>query len=445
MTIVTVKVPDIGGAEDAEVIELLVSVGDEVESGQGLLVLESDKASMEIPAETTGIVKELYVSLGDLLSEGSKIADLENSGAKLGTNIVDKVDEDERTFDITCVEEDGATGNDISADAQSVDTKSSFSSPIDSIDDNAASAASKERLGKESHVYAGPAVRKLARQFGIDLAQISGTGPGGRIVKEDLHGFVKNNLSPIKGLPLASEDADIDFSKWGAVERVQRNKVEVITAENMRRSWLNVPHVTQFDDADITELEGFRNKLKDESERRKTKLTLMAFLLKAVAVQLREYPNFNASLSVSGEFLIKKKYINIGMAVDTPQGLFVPVIRDVDQKTLWELAHEVEELADKARSRGLRLDDMQGGSFTISSLGKIGGNGFTPIINSPEVAILGIGRSQMRPVWDGSSFDPRTMLPISLSYDHRVINGGEAGRFCSGLVDILTDIRRLIL
>ena len=441
MSIVTAKVPDIGGAEGAEVIELLVNIGDEVNCGQGLLVLESDKASMEIPAEVAGVIKEMFVSIGDLLSEGSKIAAIESTEMDSNNN---KENGNREISEVGYSEKDEKTEifNDINV--QTVDTEHSSAKEMNGNEDKAIFLDEQE---KENIVYAGPAVRKLARQFGIVLAEISGTGPGGRIVKEDLHGFVKRNLSTTGAASTSTllEYADIDFSKWGEVERVTRNKVEVLTAENMHRSWTNVPHVTQFDDADITDLEAFRAELKEESERRKTKLTLMPFLLKALAVQLRDYPNFNASLTDSGKVLVKKQYINIGMAVDTPHGLFVPVIRDVDRKTLWELAHEVVELATKARNRDLRPDDMQGGCFTISSLGKIGGSGFTPIINTPELAILGVGRSEIRPVWDGSSFNPHTLLPISLSYDHRAINGGEAGRFCSGLAAIMTDIRKLIL
>ena len=439
MSIVTLKVPDIGGAEDAEVIELLVGIGDEVDSGQGLLVLESDKASMEIPAETAGVIKEVFVSIGDLLSEGSKIVAIE-SAAKDSVN--NKEDGNRKTSEVGDIEKNDKAEIYNDKNVQTVNIEQSSAKEMDDNEDTSSFLDEQE---KENMVYAGPAVRKLARQFGIVLAEISGTGPGGRIVKEDLHVFVKRNLSPSGATSALSEPPDIDFSKWGEVERVTRSKVDVLTAENMHRSWTNVPHVTQFDDADITELEAFRAELKEESERRKIKLTLMSFLLKALAVQLRDYPNFNASLADSGRILVKKQYINIGIAVDTPHGLFVPVIRNVDRKTLWELADEVAELAGKARNRDLRPDDMQGGSFTISSLGKIGGSGFTPIINTPELAILGVGRSEIRPVWDGSSFNPHTLLPISLSYDHRAINGGEAGRFCSGLVAILADIRRLIL
>ena len=439
MSIVTLKVPDIGGAEDAEVIELLVGIGDEVDSGQGLLVLESDKASMEIPAETAGVIKELFVSIGDLLSEGSKIAAIE-SAAKDSVN--NKEDGNRKISEVGDIEKNDKAEIYNDKNVQTVNIEQSSAKEMD---DNEDTSSFLDEQDKENMVYAGPAVRKLARQFGIVLAEISGTGPGGRIVKEDLHGFVKRSLSTSGATSALSKTPDIDFSKWGDVERVTRSKVNVLTAENMHRSWANVPHVTQFDDADITDLEAFRAELKEESERRKIKLTLMSFLLKALAVQLRDYPNFNASLADSGRILVKKQYINIGIAVDTPHGLFVPVIRNVDRKTLWELADEVTELAGKARNRDLRPDDMQGGCFTISSLGKIGGSGFTPIINTPELAILGVGRSEIRPVWDGSSFNPHTFLPISLSYDHRAINGGEAGRFCSGLVAILADIRKLIL
>jgi pyruvate dehydrogenase E2 component (dihydrolipoamide acetyltransferase) len=298
-------------------------------------------------------------------------------------------------------------------------------------------------------VYAGPAVRKLAREFGIPLAEVRGTGPRGRLLKEDLHAFVKQRLEA--PAPAASgggaipQVPEVDFSAFGDVEIVARSKLDKLTAANMQRSWLNVPHVTQYDDADITELEVFRASLKAEAEKRGAKLTPLPFLLKAVAVALRDNPKFRTSLTDGGESLVHKKYTHIGMAVDTPAGLVVPVIRDVDAKNIWDLAEEVIEVAGKARDRKLKPVDMQGGCFTISSLGNIGGNGFTPIVNTPEVGILGVSRAQTKPVWDGQAFAPRKMLPLALSYDHRVINGGDGGRFLTRLVSLLGDIRQLIL
>jgi pyruvate dehydrogenase E2 component (dihydrolipoamide acetyltransferase) len=291
-------------------------------------------------------------------------------------------------------------------------------------------------------------VRKLAREFGVALPQVSGSGPRGRILKEDLQQYVQKALGEkpptVAGAGIAAIP-EVDFSLFGPVEVTQRSKLDKLTAANMLRSWLNVPHVTQFDEADITALEEFRVGLKSEAEQRGTRLTPMPFILKACAVALRDNPKFNSSLAGGGEQLVFKDYIHIGMAVDTPTGLVVPVIRDVDKKTIWELAQEVLAMAAKARERKLSLSDMQGGCFTISSLGNIGGNGFTPIVNAPEVGILGVSRAAIKPVWDGQAFAPRNMLPLALSYDHRVINGGDGGRFLARLVTLLGDIRQLVM
>jgi pyruvate dehydrogenase E2 component (dihydrolipoamide acetyltransferase) len=298
-------------------------------------------------------------------------------------------------------------------------------------------------------VYAGPAVRKLARELGVQLGQVQGSGPQGRILKEDLQQFVRKALR--EPAPTAAGSAgtpvvpEIDFGKFGEIEITQRSKLDKLTAANMQRSWLNVPHVTQFDEADITDLEEFRAGLKAEAQRRDTRLTPLPFLLKACAVALRNNPRLNSSLARGGEDLVYKKYIHIGMAVDTPAGLMVPVLRDVDRKTIWELAREVAELATKARERKLSPGEMQGGCFTISSLGNIGGSGFTPIVNTPEVGILGVSKAATKPVWNGAEFTPRTLLPLALSYDHRVVNGGDGGRFLTQLVALLGDIRQLSL
>jgi len=292
-------------------------------------------------------------------------------------------------------------------------------------------------------------VRKLAREFGVTLQQVTGSGPRGRILKEDLQQFVQNALSAKPGAATTGAGIpaipDIDFSKFGPVEVTRRSKLDKLTAANMQRSWLNVPHVTQFDEADITALEEFRRGLKPEAEQRGTRLTPMPFILKACAVALRDNPKFRASLAAAGEELVYKQYVHIGMAVDTPAGLMVPVIRDVDKKSIWDLAEEVLELAAKARDRKLSPAEMQGGCFTVSSLGNIGGTGFTPIVNAPEVGILGVSRASIRPVWDGTAFAPRNMLPLALSYDHRVINGGDGGRFMSRLTALLGDIRQLLM
>jgi pyruvate dehydrogenase E2 component (dihydrolipoamide acetyltransferase) len=425
-----VVVPDIGTDEAVDLIEIAVSVGDIVAEGDSIVVLESDKASMEVPAPFAGEVIKVLVEEGAAVSQGDDLLLLRPAP--------------------------GAAPAPASppAEAASKPAASEPSAPAPAATaepaTDAPAAPAEEPVAAASGVYAGPAVRKLAREFGIDLAQVSGSGPRGRLLKEDLHNFVKQRLqqpSPAPGAAGVGLPAipDVDFSRFGEVEVTQRSKLDKLTATNMQRSWLNVPHVTQFDDADITDLEAFRASLKAEAERRGTRLTPMPFLLKACAVALRDNPKFNSSLADGGDSLVYKQYIHIGMAVDTPAGLMVPVLRDVDKKTVWELADEVLEMAGKARERKLSPADMQGGCFTISSLGNIGGRGFTPIVNAPEVGILGVSRAELQPVWDGEAFVPRKMLPLSLSYDHRVINGGDAGRFLTGLVGLLQDIRQLVM
>jgi len=454
-----VTVPDIGGAEGAEVIELLVAVGDTVSQEQGLIVLESDKASMEIPSAAAGTVVELLVAVGDKLSEGAPIARIDvaatsgaaseqpAAGAAAATQ-APAVDAP-ATADAAASEEapapaprpaPGPASRPAQAAPPPAKPSTSAAMPAPGVDD----------AGPSSAVYAGPAVRKLAREFGVPLARVAGTGPQGRILKEDLQQFVQQSLRDAPPAGAASAAAlpsvpEIDFAAFGDVEVTQRSRIDKLTAANMHRSWLNVPHVTQFDDADITDLEAFRAALKDEAQRRDTRLTPLPFILKACAVALREHPRLNASLARGGEDLVYKKYIHIGMAVDTPAGLVVPVIRDVDRKSIWELALETAALAAKARDRKLAPGDMQGGCFTVSSLGAIGGNGFTPIVNTPEVGILGVSKAAIKPVWNGSAFAPRTLLPLALSYDHRVVNGGDGGRFLTALVELLGDIRRLSL
>jgi pyruvate dehydrogenase E2 component (dihydrolipoamide acetyltransferase) len=423
----TVSVPDIGTEDPVELIEICVQVGDKVAEGDSLVVLESDKASMEVPAPFAGEVQQLLVEEGGSVSLGDPLMVVLASAAP----------ETPAEVAAPVAEPVAPAAADPLAPAQPAPVASAAPAPP--------SAA-----GGES-VYAGPAVRKLAREFGIDLAQVSGSGPRGRVVKEDLHRFVQGALqdrvaaSAPAGASALPAIPEIDFSAFGEVEIVARSKVDKLTAANMQRSWLNVPHVTQFDEADITELEEFRASLKAEAESRGTRLTPMPFLLKACAAALRDNPKFNSSLVNAGEALAYKQYCHIGMAVDTPAGLVVPVLRDVDRKSVWEIAHEVLELAGRARERKLTPAEMQGGSFTISSLGSIGGQGFTPIVNAPEVGILGVSRAQTRPVWDGSAFVPRKMLPLALSYDHRVINGGDGGRFFARLISLLQDIRQLVM
>lgn len=423
-----VPVPDIGTDEAVDLIEISVAVGDSLEEGDSLVVLESDKASMEVPAPFAGEVLKILVAEGASVRQGDELAVMRPAAGEAPAAVAPA----------PAAEPAPAAASPAPTAAQPAVAASPAAAPVA----DAAVAA--------SGVYAGPAVRKLAREFGVDLNLVTGSGPRGRLLKEDLHNFVKQRLQ--QPAPAASASGagipaipEVDFSKFGEVEVTKRSKLDKLTAANMQRSWLNLPHVTQFDDADITELEDFRGSLKAEAERRGTKITPMPFLLKACAVALRDNPKLNSSLADGGDSLVYKKYINIGMAVDTPAGLVVPVIRDVDKKTVWELSEEVLEMAGKARDRKLSPADMQGGCFTISSLGGIGGRGFTPIVNAPEVGILGVSRADMQPVWDGQAFQPRKMLPLSLSYDHRVINGGDAGRFLTGLVGLLKDIRQLVM
>ena len=476
MPVEQVTVPDIGGAEGAEVIELLVAVGDQIEVDQSLIVLESDKASMEIPSTLAGTVTELLVAEGDQLAEGAPIVKIEVSGDVEGDTSADDdapaTDSDSADSEASAdtgeaaekepssADRSGPAADDTSASDTDTDTDTDTDSEPEPEPGKAASAqpaspggaAAQAARGDQEppeSVYAGPAVRKLARELGVQLGRVEGTGPQGRILKEDLQQFVKKSLSsPVAtatgggALPMVPE---VDFAKFGDVDVTERSKLDKLTAANMHRSWLNVPHVTQFDEADITDLEAFRATLKREAEKRETKLSPLPFVLKACAVALRDNPKINSSLAQGGDSLVYKKYIHIGMAVDTPAGLMVPVIRDVDRKTIWELAAEVAELAGKARDRKLSPAEMQGGCFTVSSLGAIGGNGFTPVVNTPEVAILGVSKAAIKPVWNGSEFTPRTLLPLALSYDHRVVNGGDGGRFLTQLASLLSDIRQLSL
>ncbi len=431
----TVEVPDVGTEDAVDVIEVCVSEGDEVAEGDSLIVLESDKASMEIPAPYAGKVESISLKVGDSAKRGDVILKM--------------------LAQAPAAEEKAPSGHQASSNqGDSSQAKSSSQSqsvaaanaPLKSAE-NAAQAVPPTPGGE---VYAGPAVRKLAREFSIDLKAVEGSGPKGRIVKEDLQNYVKNLVEnkPVAGAASGSgipAVPEVDFSAFGDIEKEPLSKLNKLTAANMHRSWLNVPHVTQFDDADITELETFRKSLKSEAEKKGVKMTPLPFLLKACAAALRANPKFNASLADSGESIVYKRYVHIGIAVDTPAGLVVPVVRDVDKKSLWELAEETAELASKAKERKLKPQDMQGGCFTISSLGGIGGQGFTPIVNTPELAILGVSKLTTKPVWDGNAFVPREMLPLSLSYDHRAINGADAGRFFTFLAEALSDIRRLLL
>ena len=422
-----IRVPDIGSSGKAKIIELLVKVGDVLTADQSLLVLESDKASMEIPSPAAGTVTALSVKLGDEVGTGDLILQLQGSAPAVSANAP------------------------AAAPSASAPASASVAAPAAAARSEPAEAiAAAASTGK---VHAGPAVRQLARELGADLSAVIATGPHGRILKEDVQLFVKQQLQKAKQAPASGATGgagippipEVDFSKFGEVEEVAMTRLMQVGAANLHRSWLNVPHVTQFDNADISELEAFRIAQKAVAEKAGVKLTVLPFLLKACAHLLRELPDFNSSLAPSGKALIRKKYVHIGFACDTPDGLLVPVIRDVDQKSLLQLAAEAADLAEKARTKKLSPEAMQGACFTISSLGHIGGTGFTPIVNAPEVAILGVSKASMQPVWDGKAFQPRLLLPLSLSYDHRVINGAAAARFTKRLGDVLADIRTLLL
>ncbi|MEM8550061.1 MAG: dihydrolipoyllysine-residue acetyltransferase, partial [Verrucomicrobiota bacterium] len=423
--VVSVNVPDIGTDDEVDLVEVSVAVGDTLDEGDTIVVLESDKASMEVPSPAAGEVVAVHVSEGQAVKEGALLIDLRSTAG-------------------------GSAAPETSAPAapEAKATAPATQAAAPAAEPKAQAVASSAPVPAPSgEVYAGPAVRKLAREFGISLDLVAGTGPRGRILKGDLHAFSKKALAKpaATGGGVLPEVPEVDFSAFGPVDVVDRTKIDKVTAANMQRSWLNVPHVTQFDDADITDMETFRKGLKAEAEKRGTKLTPMPFLIKACAVALKRHEKINSSLSDGGETLTYKRYVHIGMAVDTPAGLVVPVIRDVDKKSLWDISAEVMDLAAKARDRKLKPTDMQGAGFTISSLGAIGGRGFTPVVNTPEVAILGVGRASIQPAWDGSQFQPRQMLPLGLSYDHRVVNGGDAGRFMTELVELLGDIRKQLL
>jgi pyruvate dehydrogenase E2 component (dihydrolipoamide acetyltransferase) len=423
-----VHLPEIGDFRDVDVVELLVSVGQRVEKEQSLLVLESDKATMEIPAPAAGVIEELRVGVGDQVNEGDLIAVIR--------------------ADATAVPREPKPQSTAPAPPVAAAPVAPALEPVRAAEPEDAAEPAPYR---PPLAHATPSVRRLARELGVDLARVPGTARRGRITRDDVQRFVKASLSQggAPGVPLAgvavAAPLDIDFSKWGATELQPLNRVRRISAANLHRSWVTVPHVTQFDEADITELDVFRATQKDEARRRGVKLTFLPFVVKAVTAALREFPHFNSSLDRTGESLIVKRYLHIGVAVETENGLVVPVIRDADQKGLFELAGLLEDLSTRARSRRLRPADLQGGSFSISSLGGIGGTFFTPIVNHPEVAILGVSRMQWKPVWQGSDFAPRLLLPLSLSYDHRVIDGADAVRFTRRLAELLGDLRLLLL
>lgn len=439
MAIQEVRVPDIGEFKEVEIIEVLVKVGDSIQAEDSLITVESDKASMEIPSPVAGIVKELRIQQGDRVSKGSLILCVElNSGAEKKPPLVPSTNTD-------------STPN--STPLAPLDSKANASRSLSSKTTAQAKTVVDHEAFKKA--YATPSVRKFARELGVDLSRVVGTGRKQRITQEDVKSYIKD----VMGLGLQAKTIssthsgmdiprmpEIDFSQWGEVETVRLNRINKLTGEFLHRNWLNIPHVTQFDQADITDLEAFRQELNLEQEKIKaSKITPLVFIMKAVVAGLKAYPRFNSSLDPSGEMLIRKKYYHLGIAVDTPDGLVVPIIRDVDKKSLLQLSDDLKEVSTKARERRLKAADLQGSCFSISSLGGIGGTKFTPIINAPDVAILGISKSSMQPIWNGKEFAPRLMLPLSLSYDHRVIDGADGARFTTFLAKMLSDIRRLLI
>jgi len=437
--IIEVTVPDIGEDGEVDVIEVLVNVGDVIEAEDGLITLETDKATMDVPSPDAGTVKEVYITVGDKVKQGSVVIQLETAnGASVAVETPVSVPVAEPTPVTEPVN-------------QVLATKAPKNAPVPHH-------PQAGNIPSKGSIYSSPSIRRLAREFGVDLTVVKGSGNKNRILKEDVQSYVKYELSRPKanaGSSIASGEGvlqvvsakPIDFAKFGEVETKPLTRIQKISGPFLHRNWVTIPHVTQFDEADITNVEAFRKEQNVICEKQKLgfKITPLVFILKAAANALRAFPVFNSSLSEDGESLIMKKYIHIGVAVDTPNGLVVPVVRDVDQKGIHQLSRELLEISLKARDGKLKSSDMQGGCFTISSLGGIGGTAFTPIVNAPEVAILGVSKSEMKPKWNGKDFEPKLMLPLSMSYDHRVIDGAIAARFTVHLAGVMSDIRKLVL
>ena len=472
-----VKVPDIGNYSNVPVIEILVKAGDTVAKDQGLVTLESDKATMEVPSSIAGVVKEVKVKLNDEVSEGTVVALIEAAGEGAAAEKAGppaKAEAAQATssplppageVDARSATGDGGAGKSESQSSAPRSPQLSSASGREGQSENRAAAESAPRsppvnfgadtVMPDKVAYASPAVRLFARELGVDLAKVAGSGRKNRITREDVQNFVKQALSgaaTARAAPAGSGAGlnllpwpQVDFSKFGEVESKALSKIKKISGANLARNWVMIPHVTQHDDADITDLEALRVALNKEHEKAGIKFTMLGFIIKAVVAALKKYPDFNASLDATGENLIVKKYFHIGFAADTPNGLVVPVLRDADKKGIVAIAQESSALAAKARDGKLGPADMSGGCFSISSLGGIGGTAFTPIVNAPEVAILGVSKSAMKPVWDGRAFVPRLLLPLSLSYDHRVIDGASAARFTAYLATLLGDMRRALL
>jgi pyruvate dehydrogenase E2 component (dihydrolipoamide acetyltransferase) len=444
---IEVKIPDIGDFDEVEVIEILVNEGDEVSVEDPLLTLESDKATMDIPSPSAGKIATVTVSIGDKVSEGTLVMQLVPSDAVAAGADGSKAEQVHQdtpaagSVDSPKEPEVGAVARNAIADTETVPGSVIPSTPDrDGVPD--------AHTGTLPH--ASPGVRRFARELGADLHRIAGSAAKGRITREDVKSWVKQQLSATgtqerlvgTGIPAIPE---IDFSQFGKIETLKLSRIKKLSGPHLQRAWLNIPHVTHHDEADITELEEFRKSLKKEAENEGVRITILSFVMKALVGAMKKYPNFNSSLAPGGESLVLKKYFNVGIAVDTPNGLVVPVVRDVDRKSIFDLARDLADVSERARDGKLRPDDLKGGCISISSLGGIGGTGFTPIVNAPEVAILGVSRSKMTPVWNGDSFDPRLLLPLDLSYDHRVVDGAEAARFAAYLTRSFGDVRRLSL
>ncbi|MBI0112781.1 MULTISPECIES: pyruvate dehydrogenase complex dihydrolipoyllysine-residue acetyltransferase [unclassified Gilliamella] len=435
--VVDVNVPDIGG-DEVEVTEILVKVGDSVSVDDSLITVEGDKASMEVPATIAGVVKSISVKVGDKVKTGSKIMEFETTAATA-----------------PAANSAATTPAPASTPTESASTTSVSTTAVAASTATATVPATSgnDFVENDAYAHATPSVRRLAREFGVNLAKVTPTGPKHRILREDIQAYVKNAVKQVENggaggaLPGLLPWPKVDFSKFGEVESLPLTKIQKVSGANLHRNWVMIPHVTEFDETDITELEVFRKQQNAEAEKKKLdlKITPLVFIMKAVASALTAYPRFNSSLSEDAQTLIIKKYINIGVAVDTPNGLVVPVFKDVNKKGIVELSRELAEISKKARDGKLTGSDMQGGCFTISSLGGIGTTSFTPIVNAPEVGILGVSRSSMKPVWNGKEFTPRLMLPLSLSFDHRVIDGADGARFLSHIVNVLSDLRRLVM
>ena len=429
---VDVNVPDIGG-DEVEVTEISVKVGDTVAIDDNIITVEGDKASMEIPAPVAGVVKNIIIKVGDKVKTGSKIMEFETTTAA-------------STANSAATAPAPASTPTASAPAPAVAATPTASASVQATSGN-------DFVENDAYAHATPSVRRLAREFGVNLAKVTPTGPKHRILREDIQAYVKNAVKQVESgaaggaLPGLLPWPKVDFSKFGEIESLPLTKIQKVSGANLHRNWVMIPHVTEFDESDITDLEAFRKQQNAEAEKKKLdlKITPLVFIMKAVASALKAYPRFNSSLSEDAQTLIIKKYINIGVAVDTPNGLVVPVFKDVDKKGIVDLSRELAEISKKARDGKLTGSDMQGGCFTISSLGGIGTTSFTPIVNAPEVGILGVSRSSMKPIWNGKEFTPRLMLPLSLSFDHRVIDGADGARFLSHIVNVLSDLRRLVM